>query len=1288
VTDAALTTTRSYTQSAGTVTFGSGTTTIGASFIATGGNFTMPGTGIAFVSSSTGNTVRFDDATVPALYFTGAAGSWNMTDTNATTTGSFVISNTGTVTLPSGALAVGGSFTNASGTVTHNTADLYMTSVTDASITTRGSDLFALRKTGAGAVTITDASATFRDDVVITSGALTSATNTLSVGGSFSVTGGSFNHASGTILFNATASGKTINASTSPFYNAQFASASGGWTWFGNATTTNNLTLTTASSFTKESATTLSVGGVFTNLVGGGATTWTNTILSLTNSSPYTINTKSAGGDDYATLSIATADLRLWNSSIATTTTGTTASLYSQDHGAVDGALNIYGDFTVATSSEYWSYATDFDGTALTGAERAVTVRINENATTTIQSGSLSIIGSPSASTTIGNISTGTHAFIVTGGTINAQYYRFNALNSTGVNFTNTPTITNLSNGYYNLAVNGGTLITLADTALNANASKIFSAVGFNAGNSWNGTNTALVGSTSNAWRFSGSYGNIGGEAFDSDGLDACGSIRFDDSGCLLTTQTSYRWRVDDGGEGAPNSEWYDLAWAYRQRIRIENTSGTTFSTTTIKVVVPYDSAMQSDFEDLRFTKMDGVTPLDFWLDRYTASTEAVVWVEVPSVAASAYTDIFAYFGNASSTSSSSAATTFSFSDDFEDNNISEYSGDTTLFQTDTAPVFGGSYALEALNKSGRTTDGIFRTGSLTAQGQVIRYRQYIDTTAGSADEGCALFGVQTPGTNNNNYAVCLELFGTDRLSLSKNVTDNDVSGTRLASTTVSYSTGWYQVEIDWQTDNRIDVYLYNAAGSLVATTSATDSSYVSGGMGFTFWVQNGAWDSYHVSQRAPINPTVVFGAKQSPGGASWVAAENTLGSGLPNVTRRLRIGIENSGLDVTGQTYRLQYAPKGAAPSCEAVSSGSFTAVPNQASCGSSPVCMQTSTNVTDGEATTDLLTTSNGRFSTGALVESPSNLTSALSVNQNRNTELEYVLTATNNASDNYCFRAVNDTTPIDYYAKVAELGLQFDPTFGTVALNNGYDISLLPGTTTRVYATGTVTDFNGVADLVNGTTTIYRSSAGPTCTANNNNCYVSTVGNKCSFTNCSGNTCTFECYADIYFHAEATDDNGDTWLAYLEVSDQSGGYDMATPPAGVELYTVRALSVDSGINYGSLAPQDNTGSYNPTTTIANTGNVAFDLEVEGTDLSDGGSSVIPADQQKFATSTFTYSGCAVCSLLSSSTPVELAVNLAKPTAPTPPVTTNVFWGIAVPFGVNSAPHSGINLFTPVSP
>ncbi len=1291
ISDNNFTASSSFVQSAGTVTFGSGTTTIGRSFNATGGNFSMPGSALVFISTSTGNIVRFDDATVPSLYFTGNSGSFTMTDNNATTSGSFIIRAASTVTLPPGVLALSGSFVNASGTIVHNTSDLYLTGSGALTLQANNSDLYALRKTGNATLTIVDSSITFRDDLAIASGTLITATGTTAVGGSFTVTDGYFNHSTGTVLFNAVAVGKNISASTSPFYNVNFGSASGGWTIGSNATVTNHLTLTTASSFTVSPGINVLVGGVFTNLVGGAPTTWTGSTLSLTSTSSYTINTKVSGGDDYATLVIPTTDIRMWNSTVATTSLGTTASVYSQDHGAVDGALNIYGDFRIATTTEYWSYASDFDGTVLSGgSRRAVTVRHDHNATTTLESGSLNIVGAVGATSSLRNNATGTYSIAITGGTFNAQYYSVASMTANGLEISGAPTISDLSNGYFDLGVNTGRLITLASTSLDANASKIFTNIGFTSTLGYSGTNVYLSGSTSNAWRFNTTYGTLAGEAYDFDGIDACGSLRFDDSACLLTSQSAYRWRSDDGGEGAPASEWYDTSFDFRKRVRIYNDSATSYATTAIPMTVVYDSAMQADFDDIRFTEDDGLSPLDFWIEKTTASTEAIAWVEVPSVAASNYTTVFMYFGSSTATSSSSGTNTFARIDDFEDNNITEYSGDTGLFQTDTTPVFGGSYALEALNKSGRTTDGIFRVAETISQGQIVHWRQYIDTSAGASDEACTIFGVQSPGTSNNNYAVCLEQFGTDRITLAKNVSDNDSTGaTRLGSTTVTYSTGWYEVYVDWQTSNRLDVSLYNAAGTLVATTSATDSSYTSGGYGFTFWFQNGSWDNLKAYNRGPIKPTVYFGAKQTDGGATWLAAQNTMSSAIPGTTRRLRIAVENTGLDVTGQQYRLQFAPKGAAPSCEAVSSGSFAAVPNQASCGTSAICMQTSTNLVDADPATDHLIDLAGTFTSGNVVESPSNMTSAIDVDQDHYTELEYVITPTSNASDAYCFRVVNDSTALDYYGAVAELGLQFDPTLGTVSFNQGLPITLTPNATTTIYATTTVTDFNGYADITKATTTIYRSGVGPTCTADNNNCYILTTGNStCNFGSCSGNTCVLSCAADIYFHADPTDAGtyeGQEWLAYMEVEDAGGAYDFASA-LGIELLTLRALTVDSAINYGALEPSANTEAYNPTTTISNIGNVLFDIEILGTDLS-GGASTIPADQQKFATSTFTYGSCTTCSLLSSSTPIDLAVALAKPTSTTLPEAP-IYWGIAVPYGVASVAHQGTNVFTPVSP
>jgi hypothetical protein len=95
-----------------------------------------------------------------------------------------------------------------------------------------------------------------------------------------------------------------------------------------------------------------------------------------------------------------------------------------------------------------------------------------------------------------------------------------------------------------------------------------------------------------------------------------------------------------------------------------------------------------------------------------------------------------------------------------------------------------------------------------------------------------------------------------------------------------------------------------------------------------------------------------------------------------------------------------------------------------------------------------------------------------------------------------------------------------------------------------------------------------------------------------------------------------------------------------------------------------------------------VQNLGNVPIDIELEGSDLTDGASSTIPTNTQKFATSTFTYTSCVTCNTLSSTTPIDLEVDLNKPTSVTP-VTDVVYWGIAIPFGTASRPHQGTNIF-----
>ncbi len=1282
--DTNLTVGNDLTITAGAVTLPIGTTTIAGSFLNTGGSFMHSSGTVNFTSTGTGETVRPGSSNLHRVIFNGTGGTWSFFGSNATATKEFLV-KAGTVTLPSGTLTVAGPFEVTGGAFTHNSGTVKLTATTTNTVVrSNGSSFGSLSFSGSGSYTVFDVNQTLLGSLFITQGTTTFATGTLSIGGSFLNTGGAFVHSSGTILFNSADAGESINPGNSLFYNVSLASASGGWSITGNATTSGNFSLTSATSFTQATGTKLTVYGVFTNTVGGAATNWAGSTLDIQTGTSYTINTSSLGGDQYQSLLVgSTTKLRMWNSAATSTSVASLSSLYSQDHAGVNGALYIYGDYARTSGADYWSYATDFDGTALGGSPRAVTVSFASNATGTFCGATLEVIGTASASTTITNQGSGTYALSILDGVINAQYYAVRNGNITGLSLAGLTTVTSLSYGDFEVAVAGGSAMTVSSTTLNANASLVFPGMRFATTTAIAGYNITLTGTTPNAWTFTSHTGNLSGEAFDVDGVDACGSLRWTDSVCLITEQTHYRWRNNNGGESVPDSEWYDLSWSKRKRVGVTNADATTYTDAAVKMTISYDSDMQSDFDDLRFTDSSGTTSIPFWIEKYTASTDAVVWVKVPTLTASDETSVYMYYGNGGVSGGSVGTTTFAMFDAFEDGGITEYSGDTSKFSAGSTNVYERTYRLNASNVNDRTVDGIYNTSATVSQGQTIRYFQYIDITAGSGDEVCTLFGVQSPGSNNNNYAVCLELFGTDRVSLAKNVYDNDSNGTVLASSTITYATGWYEVEVRWDTDDSMDVSV-SKDGSLVATTSATDSSYTTGGVGFTYWFQHGGWDVYTSRPLLQTEPTVVVSVEQTSGGATWYSALDTAASGITaGTTQRLRFVIDNGGLAITNQQLRLEYASKGAAPSCEAVSYATYAQMPVQGSCGTSPMCMQTSTYFSNQASTTDLLL-GDGAFTYGQIVESPSNKTQGFSIGASTFTEVEYALEPTTYATGTaYCLRVTNDGANLDSYSRVAELGLKFNPTVVSWGFNNGEDIVLSPGTTTTVYATGTVSDANGYADLLHATATIYRSLLGPSCSADNNNCYQ-LGSSSCSFSSCSGNSCEVSCAADIYFFADPTDFgtfSAQDWRADIQITDQDGGSDTQST-FGSELQTIRALDVNSSIAYGALEVNSDTGSYNATTTIENIGNDAIDVTLSGTNLSDGASSIIPVTTQKYATSTFTYSGCTSCSALSTiGSPYE--VDLSKPTTTTPVLSDDLYWGISIPFGASAAVHQGTNTF-----
>ena len=116
---------------------------------------------------------------------------------------------------------------------------------------------------------------------------------------------------------------------------------------------------------------------------------------------------------------------------------------------------------------------------------------------------------------------------------------------------------------------------------------------------------------------------------------------------------------------------WYNTSWQYRIPITITNPGA---ELPTCQVNVNLDGLFtwghaQADGGDVFFTATDGTTPLDFWIESWTPSTSASIWVELAPLPAGE-TEIYMYYGNLSALSASNGSNTFLFFDDFETGTI------------------------------------------------------------------------------------------------------------------------------------------------------------------------------------------------------------------------------------------------------------------------------------------------------------------------------------------------------------------------------------------------------------------------------------------------------------------------------------------------------------------------------------------------------------------------------------------------------------------------------------------
>jgi hypothetical protein len=110
------------------------------------------------------------------------------------------------------------------------------------------------------------------------------------------------------------------------------------------------------------------------------------------------------------------------------------------------------------------------------------------------------------------------------------------------------------------------------------------------------------------------------------------------------------------------SSGWWDINWIRRRPITITGNHPDNYQ---IKIVVPYDSDMRSDYSDLRFLENETAGVLSYWIENYTVDN-ATIWVRrVENTQQNIDNIIYIYYGNPSASSASSGPNTFVFFDNF-----------------------------------------------------------------------------------------------------------------------------------------------------------------------------------------------------------------------------------------------------------------------------------------------------------------------------------------------------------------------------------------------------------------------------------------------------------------------------------------------------------------------------------------------------------------------------------------------------------------------------------------------
>lgn len=234
----------------------------------------------------------------------------------------------------------------------------------------------------------------------------------------------------------------------------------------------------------------------------------------------------------------------------------------------------------------------------------------------------------------------------------------------------------------------------------------------------------------------------------------------------------------------------------------------------------------RDDFADIRFTRDDGSTLLDHFMESVVSGTSAIFWVEVSDDLSSVDQTIYVYYDNAAASSGSSGSATFPILfEDFESYSLGNldgqdgwtpYGGDVNRWQVVNDVVFSGS-------------KGAKHPPSLSLEENI--YRNFVSTFI----DGKIILHGRKSATNSAypQFRICkasapnTDIYG---LSIFQNTGYFQAYHGGFVNVAAYSADTWYSVEMQFRSDTHQDRYRLDY-GSFISWGSPY-SSWVLGSIG------------------------------------------------------------------------------------------------------------------------------------------------------------------------------------------------------------------------------------------------------------------------------------------------------------------------------------------------------------------------------------------------------------------------------------------------------------------------